>query len=131
MIKEQTMHPNPVLRKLGWADDDRAVIIHTDDIGMCQASLAAFADLVEFGLISSGATMVPCPWFPQVAAYCRAHPRDSIASNRARNFFRRIAKLPVLDDRAHRRARPSDDGFTAQDIFHSRELTCFVFSSTL
>jgi len=68
------MHPNPVLRKLGWADDDRAVIIHTDDIGMCQASLAAFADLVEFGLISSGATMVPCPWFPQVAAYCRAHP---------------------------------------------------------
>src|SRR5512137_730397 len=68
------MHPNPVLRKLGLADDDRAVIIHTDDIGMCQASLAAFADLVDFGLISSGATMVPCPWFPEVAAYCRAHP---------------------------------------------------------
>jgi predicted glycoside hydrolase/deacetylase ChbG (UPF0249 family) len=79
MIKEQTMHPNPVLRKLGLADDDRAVIIHTDDIGMCQASLAAFADLVEFGLISSGATMVPCPWFPQVAAYCRTHPRDFAA----------------------------------------------------
>ena len=68
------MNPNPVLRKLGLADDDRAVIIHTDDIGMCQASLAAFADLVDFGLISSGATMVPCPWFPQVATYCRAHP---------------------------------------------------------
>ena len=68
------MNPNPVLRRLGLADDDRAVIIHTDDIGMCQASLAAFADLVEFGLISSGATMVPCSWFPQVAAYCRQHP---------------------------------------------------------
>jgi predicted glycoside hydrolase/deacetylase ChbG (UPF0249 family) len=68
------MRPNPVLRKLGLADDDRAVIIHTDDIGMCQASLAAFADLVDFGLISCGATMVPCPWFPQVAAYCREHP---------------------------------------------------------
>jgi len=68
------MNPNPVLRKLGLADDDRVVIIHTDDIGMCQASLAAFADLVDFGLISSGATMVPCPWFPQVTAYCRAHP---------------------------------------------------------
>jgi len=68
------VNPNPVLRKLGLADDDRVVIIHTDDIGMCQASLAAFADLVDFGLISSGATMVPCPWFPEVAAYCRAHP---------------------------------------------------------
>lgn len=68
------MKPNPTLRRLGLAADDRAVIIHTDDIGMCHASLAAFADLTEFGLISSGATMVPCPWFPAVAAYCREHP---------------------------------------------------------
>jgi predicted glycoside hydrolase/deacetylase ChbG (UPF0249 family) len=69
------MDPNPVLRKLGFADDDRVVIIHTDDIGMCQATMSAFADLVDFGLISSGAVMVPCPWFPHVAAYCRQHPR--------------------------------------------------------
>ena len=69
------MNPNPVLRKLGFADDDRVVIIHTDDNGMCQATVSAFADLVDFGLISSGAVMVPCPWFPQVAAYCRQHPQ--------------------------------------------------------
>jgi hypothetical protein len=59
------MSPNPVLRRLGFADDDRVVIIHTDDIGMGQATVSAFADLVDFGLISSGAVMVPCPWFPQ------------------------------------------------------------------
>ncbi len=69
------MTPNPILQKLGLADDDRAIIIHTDDIGMCQATLPAFADLLDFGLISSGATMVPCPWFPQVVAYCRQHPQ--------------------------------------------------------
>ncbi len=68
------MQPNPTLRKLGFAADDRVVIIHTDDIGMCHASLAAFIDLADFGLISSGATMTPCPWFPAVAAYCREHP---------------------------------------------------------
>ena len=68
------MNPNPVLQKLGFADDDRVVIIHADDIGMCQATVSAFADLVDFGLISCGAVMVPCPWFPQVAAYCRQHP---------------------------------------------------------
>jgi len=67
------MDSNPALRKLGFADDDRVVIIHADDIGMCQATLPAFADLVDFGLISSGAVMVPCPWFPQVAATCRQH----------------------------------------------------------
>lgn len=68
------MKPNPVLKKLGYSDTDKLVIIHTDDIGMCQASVQAFADLWEFGTISSGAVMVPCPWFPEAAAFCRAHP---------------------------------------------------------
>ena len=68
------MKANPVLRKLGLAESDRVAIIHTDDIGMCQASLAAFADLAGFGLVSSGATMVPCAWFPALADYCRRHP---------------------------------------------------------
>jgi predicted glycoside hydrolase/deacetylase ChbG (UPF0249 family) len=68
------MQPNPVLKKLGYSDDDRLVIIHTDDIGMCQASVSAFAELWDFGFISSGATMVPCPWFLDTAKYCREHP---------------------------------------------------------
>jgi predicted glycoside hydrolase/deacetylase ChbG (UPF0249 family) len=72
-FKEQPMQPNPALRKLGFAADDRVVIIHADDIGMCQASVAAFAELAEFGLVSSGAAMVPCPWFPAAAIDCRAH----------------------------------------------------------
>jgi hypothetical protein len=69
------MQPNPALRKLGFSDSDRLVIIHVDDIGLCQAASSAFAELVGFGLVSSGAVIVPCPWFPQVAAYCRAHPQ--------------------------------------------------------
>jgi chitin disaccharide deacetylase len=68
------MNPNPVLKKLGYSDDDKLVIIHTDDIGMCQASVQAFADLWDFGTISSGATMVPCPWFPAAAEFCRKNP---------------------------------------------------------
>jgi predicted glycoside hydrolase/deacetylase ChbG (UPF0249 family) len=68
------MDPNPVLKELGFAPDDRVVILHADDVGMCQSSLTAFAELVDVGLVSSGAVMVPCPWFPSVAAYCRATP---------------------------------------------------------
>jgi hypothetical protein len=67
------MHTNPVLSKLGFGEDDRLVIVHTDDIGMCQASVAAFADLMDAGIISSGAVMTPCSWFPAAAAYCRTH----------------------------------------------------------
>jgi predicted glycoside hydrolase/deacetylase ChbG (UPF0249 family) len=68
------MDPNPVLQKLGFTEGDRVVIVHADDVGMCQATLPAFADLTGFGLVSCGSVMVPCPWFPQVAAYCRQHP---------------------------------------------------------
>jgi predicted glycoside hydrolase/deacetylase ChbG (UPF0249 family) len=72
------MQPNPVLKKLGFSPDDRVIIIHTDDIGMCQASVDAFADLAEFGLISSGAVMVPCPWFLEAAAYAHHHPKADL-----------------------------------------------------
>lgn len=68
------MKPNPYLQKLGYSDTDRLLIIHTDDIGMCQASVQAFRDLWMFGTITSGAAMVPCPWFPAVARMCRESP---------------------------------------------------------
>lgn len=68
------MTPNPFLKKLGYSDNDRLVIIHTDDIGMCHASVQAFKDLWAFGTITSGATMTPCPWFPAVAQMCRENP---------------------------------------------------------
>jgi chitin disaccharide deacetylase len=68
------MKPNPYLQKLGYSETDRLVILHTDDIGMCHASVQAFQDLWAFGTITSGATMVPCPWFPAVAQMCRENP---------------------------------------------------------
>ena len=68
------MHPNPVLSRLGFAQDDRVAIIHVDDVGMCQASMAAFAELWQFGLITSGAVMMPCPWSLEAARFARAHP---------------------------------------------------------
>jgi predicted glycoside hydrolase/deacetylase ChbG (UPF0249 family) len=69
------MNPNPILKRLGFKSNDRLVIIHTDDIGMCHASIQAYCELFEYGIISSGATMVPCSWFPQVALVCRQNPK--------------------------------------------------------
>jgi hypothetical protein len=36
------MKPNPVLRELGFSDRDRVMIVHADDIGMCQAGVADY-----------------------------------------------------------------------------------------
>jgi hypothetical protein len=68
------MSINPVLKRLGFSNTDRLVIIHADDIGMCQASIAAFAQLWEYGTVSSGAVMMPCSWAPAAAEFCRTHP---------------------------------------------------------
>lgn len=67
------MSTNPFLEKVGLSKGERVVIFHADDIGMCHASVEAYKGLIEFGLLSSAATMVPCPWFPQTAAYLRDH----------------------------------------------------------
>ncbi|NWG20546.1 MAG: ChbG/HpnK family deacetylase [Chloroflexi bacterium] len=69
---------NPILQQLGFAEDDRVVIIHADDFGMCHATIPAVAELFDAGLVSSAATMTPCSWFPAVAAYARANPAADI-----------------------------------------------------
>jgi predicted glycoside hydrolase/deacetylase ChbG (UPF0249 family) len=71
---EKSLKPNPVLKKLGFSEKDRLLIIHTDDVGMCQANLQAYQDLWEFGTITSGSVMVPCPWFPAAAELQRQNP---------------------------------------------------------
>lgn len=68
------MNPNPLLARLGFSNHDRLVIIHADDIGMCHASLQAFQDLWENEAITSGAVMVPCPWFPAAVEMYRQNP---------------------------------------------------------
>ena len=45
---------------------------------MCHAANEAFIENVAFGLTTCGAVMVPCPWFMELAAYCRAHPQADV-----------------------------------------------------
>jgi chitin disaccharide deacetylase len=68
------MTHNPALRDLGFSVDDRVVVVHADDVGMCDATVDAFFDLAETGLTSSASVMVPCPSFPQVATRGRGRP---------------------------------------------------------
>ena len=67
---------NPVLRELGFAADDRVVLLHVDDVGMCGASVDAFFELAGGELPVSGSAMVPCAGFAEVAARCRG--RDDV-----------------------------------------------------
>jgi predicted glycoside hydrolase/deacetylase ChbG (UPF0249 family) len=59
---------------LGLLPDERAIILHADDVGMCHATIPAFRELAESGSLSSASVMVPCPWFGEVARYCKKNP---------------------------------------------------------
>lgn len=60
--------------RLGYQKEDRLLIINGDDAGMCHAANLATIESLEQGLMSCSTIMVPCAWFPEIAAYAREHP---------------------------------------------------------
>lgn len=60
--------------QLGFRKEDRLLILHADDLGMCHAvNVASIKGLTE-GVVTCGSVMVPCPWFPEIAAWARKNP---------------------------------------------------------
>jgi len=60
--------------RLGHPRSARLLVIHADDLGMAHTVNRASFEALERGWITSASIMVPCPWFPEVARFARAHP---------------------------------------------------------
>ena len=69
---------NHILQKLGYGPRDRVVIVHADDIGLCQSSTGILPTLIEDGVLTSGSLMAPCAWFPAAAQWAAAHPKADL-----------------------------------------------------
>ncbi|MFM2308526.1 MAG: hypothetical protein RLY87_646 [Chloroflexota bacterium] len=69
---------NPVLQKMGYGPHDRVVIVHADDIGMCQASTGILPRLFSEGALTAGSLMAPCAWFPAAAQWAAANPQADL-----------------------------------------------------
>ena len=61
-------------QKLGYPKDAKLLIIHADDAGFSHSADSAIMSAYTKGAINSASIMVPCPWFPEIAAFAKAHP---------------------------------------------------------
>ena len=53
-------------------DLPRRIVVHHDDLGGSYSANIAFIELCDLGVVTSGSVMVPCPWFPHMAALARS-----------------------------------------------------------
>lgn len=60
--------------RLGYKPTDKLLIVNGDDAGMCHTANLATTEALEKGLMRCATIMVPCPWFPEIAAYAKSHP---------------------------------------------------------
>ncbi len=62
-----------VAELLGHPANSKLLIIHADDLGVSHSQNAASIKALESSPVNSASIMVPCPWFPEIAAYARKH----------------------------------------------------------
>ena len=66
--------PPSYAERLGWKATDRVVMFHCDDAGMSHGSNLGAIKALDYGVLTSVSTMMPCSWVPEFAKYLREHP---------------------------------------------------------
>ncbi len=64
--------------RLGFPPDQRVLILHADDMGMCEEANGAIIQLLENHLIQSASAMAPCPAFEGAVRWALAHPEADV-----------------------------------------------------
>jgi len=116
-----------VQERLGHPASARLLIIHADDLGMAHTVNRATFQALERGWVTSASILVPCPWFPEVARFARAHPDADLGihlaltsewtalrwgplspADQVKSLLDPDGYLPMLESAVAQRARPEE-----------------------
>ena len=102
--------------KLGYAKNSKLLIIHADDLGMSHSENAASIHAMEKGSVNSASIMVPCPWFPEIAAYARTHPKADFGLHLTLTSEWNLYKWDPVTDKAEVPGLINKYGFLFQSV---------------
>lgn len=64
--------------KLGFPKGKKVIMLHADDIGMCQEANKAAIDYLKTRKIQSAAIMMPCQYAPEMIEWAKKNPKEDI-----------------------------------------------------
>ncbi|HEX5736138.1 MAG TPA: polysaccharide deacetylase family protein [Blastocatellia bacterium] len=103
--------------RLGFKASDKLLIVNVDDVGGSHAANAAAIDAFENGLATSATIMVPCPWFPEIAAYAKARPQSDFGLHLAHTSEWKNYKWGPVASRNEVSGLVDPQGYLWPDIF--------------
>lgn len=117
LVAQSNTKPQTLAERLGFKATDRLLIINVDDVGGSHAANAAAIDALENGLATSATIMVPCPWFPEIAAYAKTRPQSDFGLHLAHTSEWRGYKWGPVASRNEVPGLVDPQGYLWPDIF--------------
>ena len=102
--------------RLGHPPGARVLIPHVDDVGVCHGANRAFVELAGRGFVTTGSVMVPCAWFPEVAALAKERPEPDLGVHLTLTSESRACRWRPISTNARVSGLIDGDGYMWPDV---------------